>query len=257
MLVTVKPTGFNTQTRYYKKRIIWTAKQIPYFFMRDRDMKRDSDFLVNIPSFLHFYGPHKSLNETRWSNLFIKFKYDGGTEEYKQATRNFVADCKDTFNPQQSNSIGFENQYDDNDVMEQVETILDITFSVIIVITMLLCLFSLASSMSANLLDQTKEIGILRAMGFTKTRIKVLYFYEAFILVIASSLLGVMIGCTVAFTMVLQQVMFTQIPIFFFFPWMQFGVIMGMSMLCALISSWGPTSNLVKHDIAYIFRSGA
>lgn len=104
--------------------------------------------------------------------------------------------------------------------MDTVVLILDFIFSAIIVITMLLCLFSLASSMSANLLDQTKEIGILRAMGFTKTRIKMLYFYEAFILVIASSLLGVMIGCTVAFTMVLQQVVFTQIPIFFFFPWM-------------------------------------
>lgn len=57
--------------------------------------------------------------------------------------------------------------------------------------------------MSANLMDQTKEIGVLRAMGFTKTRIKMLYFYEAFILVIVSCSLGVMIGTIVGFTMVL------------------------------------------------------
>lgn len=88
--------------------------------------------------------------------------------------------------------------------MDQVTVILDTIFNVIIVITMMLCLFSLCSSMSANLLDQTKEIGVLRAMGFTKSRIKHLFFYEAFILVIASSLLGVMIGTVVAFTMVLQ-----------------------------------------------------
>jgi len=87
--------------------------------------------------------------------------------------------------------------------MDQVQIILDTIFNIIIVITMLLCLFSLVSSMSANLFDQTKEIGVLRAMGFTKMRIKMLYFYEAFILVIASSLLGIMIGTTVAFTMVL------------------------------------------------------
>lgn len=140
--------------------------------------------------------------------------------------------------------------------MNQVSAILDAIFNVIIVITMMLCLFSLCSSMSANLLDQTKEIGILRAMGFTKSRIKYLFFYEAFILVIASSLLGVMIGTTVAFTMVLQQVAFTQIPVFFFFPWSQFGIIMFMAILCALISSCGPTGELVKHDIAHIFRSG-
>jgi ABC-type antimicrobial peptide transport system permease subunit len=68
---------------------------------------------------------------------------------------------------------------------------------------MILCLFSLTSSMSANLMDQTKEIGVLRAMGFTKIRIKMLYFYEAFILVIVSCSLGVMIGTIVGFTMVL------------------------------------------------------
>jgi hypothetical protein len=56
-------------------------------------------------------------------------------------------------------------------------------------------------------------------MGFTKMRIKMLYFYEAFILVMASSLLGIMIGTTVAFTMVLQQIVFIQIPLFFFFPY--------------------------------------
>lgn len=94
-------------------------------------------------------------------------------------------------------------------------------------------------------------------MGFTKLRIKLLYFYEAFILVMASSLLGIMIGTTVAFTMVLQQIVFIQIPLFFFFPYEQFFIIMGMSLICAFVASWGPTGALVKNDIARIFRMGA
>lgn len=81
--------------------------------------------------------------------------------------------------------------------------ILDLIFSAIIIIIMFLCFFSLCSSMTANLMDQTKEIGVLRAMGFTKLRIKMLYFYEAFILVLASSSLGCMIGTGVGFTIVL------------------------------------------------------
>ena len=94
-----------------------------------------------------------------------------------------------------------------------------LVIAVLLFLSMILCLFSLCSSMSANLLDQTKEIGILRAMGFTKRRITMLYLYEAFVLVLASSLLGVMIGVIVAFTMTLQRVVFTGIPIFFVFPW--------------------------------------
>lgn len=66
---------------------------------------------------------------------------------------------------------------------------------------MFLCFFSLSSSMTANLYEQAKEIGILRSMGFTNNRIIMLYMYEALILVMASSLLGVLIGILVGWTM--------------------------------------------------------
>ena len=85
-----------------------------------------------------------------------------------------------------------------------MENILDIIFNIIISITMFLCFFSLASSMSANLFEQTKEIGILRAMGYTRRRIQFVYFMEAFILVMASCICGLMIGTTVSVTMTLQ-----------------------------------------------------
>lgn len=147
------------------------------------------------------------------------------------------------------------NYFDDTGTISQVTKILDIIFNVIIAITMFLCFFSLCSSMSANLYDQTKEIGVQRAMGFTKRRIKVLYFYEAFILVMASCLLGVMIGTVVGFTMVLQQVVFTGIPIVFYFPWMQFLIILGISIICAWFSTWGPSTSLVNRPIASIFRT--
>ena len=58
--------------------------------------------------------------------------------------------------------------------------------------------------MSANLYEQTKEIGILRAIGFTSWRICLLYFYEALLLVFASCLLGILIGVLVGVTMVMQ-----------------------------------------------------
>jgi ABC-type antimicrobial peptide transport system permease subunit len=67
--------------------------------------------------------------------------------------------------------------------------------------------------MTANIMEQSKEIGILRSMGYTKSKIVTLYMFEAFALVLASSILGVFIGTIVGYTMVLQQVVFTAIPI--------------------------------------------
>lgn len=57
--------------------------------------------------------------------------------------------------------------------------------------------------MSANLYEQSKEIGIMRAMGMPNKRIYLLYIYESFILVLSSSLLGIMIGTVVGFSMTL------------------------------------------------------
>ena len=77
-----------------------------------------------------------------------------------------------------------------------------------IVIMMFLCFFALQGSMSTNLYEQTKEIGILRSLGFTKIRICILFFYEALLLVFASCLQGVCIGVLVGITMIMQQAVF-------------------------------------------------
>lgn len=68
---------------------------------------------------------------------------------------------------------------------------------------MFLCFFSLSTSMSANLYEQSKEIGIMRSLGLTKRQIYRIYFYEAVILVFSGALMGTTIGTFLSFTMVL------------------------------------------------------
>ena len=109
--------------------------------------------------------------------------------------------------------------------------------------------------MSSNIYEQTKEIGILRSMGFTGIRICLLYFYEAFILVFVSCLLGIIIGVFVGITMVMQQSVFLDMAFSFYFPWRQTLEIFFISILCAFISTFGPASQLTKQDIAQIFRT--
>ena len=90
-----------------------------------------------------------------------------------------------------------------NETITMVTKILDRVFMIIICITMFLCFFALSSNMTANLLDQRKEIAVLRATGMTNCRLKLLYFYEALIMVLAACILGILIGIVVGYTMVL------------------------------------------------------
>lgn len=98
--------------------------------------------------------------------------------------------------------VKIQDQYSIVEANSKALNLLDLIFYVVIGILMFLCFFSLQAAMTANLYEQTKEIGVLRSIGFTAYRISTLYFYEALLLVFASCMLGVMIGVLVGFTMV-------------------------------------------------------
>lgn len=124
----------------------------------------------------------------------------------------------------------------------------------IILVVMFICFFALSTNMSANLYEQSKEVGVMRSIGLTKNRIKLLYFYEAFVLVFVSCLMGVLIGVSIGYTMKLQQQILIQMSLTFVFPGVQIGVIFLASILCAFLATWGPTTLLTSKQIAVIFR---
>ena len=119
---------------------------------------------------------------------------------------------------------------------------------------MFLCFFSLSANMSANLFDQAKEIGIMRSIGMKRSRIRLLFFYEATVLVLASCMIGIFVGTVVGFTMVLQQELFLDTTNQFFFPWKQTFEIFIFSVICTFLATFGPSSQLLSKSIADIFR---
>ena len=131
---------------------------------------------------------------------------------------------------------------------------LNIIFDGSIGIMMFLCFFSLSANMSANLYDQAKEIGIMRSIGMTRSRVRLLFFYEASVLVLAACMIGIFVGTVVGFTMVLQQALFLSTPNLFYFPWKQTFEILGLSFICTFLATFGPSSQLLSRSIADIFR---
>ena len=73
-------------------------------------------------------------------------------------------------------------------------------------------------------------------------RYKLLYFYEALVLVFSSSLLGILIGVIVGSTMMLQFNLFLNKKADPFFPWTQSALVLLLSIICAFLSTWGPAT---------------
>lgn len=71
------------------------------------------------------------------------------------------------------------------------EILLKAIFQLVTLFTLVVSFFSLNSSMYSNIVEQSKEVGILRALGLSKFSIYRIYSYEAFVLVFSSAILGV------------------------------------------------------------------
>ena len=228
---------------------------MPTFKMRDRQeflSESQQAVIMSLPSFNDIISPHESLNNTFWQKLNIKLKEPSNKAHLKR----FLDACYREFRMHQAKNIKLYSYFDDKDTLDEIEFILDAVFNGIMAITMFLSFFALCSSVSGNLMEHAKEIGILRALGITSDRIKLLFVYEAFILVLASSFQGLAIGLTVGTTLMAQQAVFLALPNSYFFPWQQSIIVIVASAICAFSSSWGPTKSLLRKSISDIFRTG-
>lgn len=118
--------------------------------MRDRDFNQGSHFLLSLPAYNKYVNPYQSIDNLKIDMLAIKMN-----DPTDAATANAIkAQMNDAMTEQRPSinkpEITFSSQDED---LVKVTNILDAIFSVVIVVTMILCLFSLSSSMSANLLD--------------------------------------------------------------------------------------------------------
>ena len=127
-------------------------------------------------------------------------------------------------------------------------------FIVIIILFMFLSFFSLSSSMTANILEQTKEMAILRSIGVTKTRGVFMHVYEAFILVLTGSLIGACIGMVIGYTLSLQRMIYTNLPVEFKVPYVHLIVMFVTSVVCGILSTVSPSLYLLRKPISEISR---
>ena len=178
-----------------------------------------------------------------WTGLFIKFKsniLNSEIDEIKSLLSQYCYNIKDYRQVEKQ--------------VSEASGMLDLIFSFMTYAALCLCLFSLVSSMFANILEQSKEIGILRSMGITKFQINKIYIYEALIIILSSSLLGFFVGYIVSFVIVQQQILFSQYPIELIVPKSVIFAVSSGAILTSVASVYFPLSLLNKKQISQNLR---
>lgn len=194
--------------------------------------------VVSIPSFLtKSRGVLDSVRQINYEKIIIRCKEsDAGKFETVLARITTALGVPATVT----------NYVDEADSITTTVGIVDIFFIFTQVMASVICYFALSSSMGTNIYEQTKEIGVLRCIGLRKFQAYRVYMWESYTLVVAASFMGLIVGTIVAYTMTLQQVLFSQLPLPFVFPYFQLVVIVIFSFIIAFLASFFPMRLLLN-----------
>lgn len=235
----------------YKRKVVVAPRvwldASPVVRMSSLPSARGLNVLMAPPSALGKFSPaFRSIRDIQMDSFVMKVS---------EANLGIVALELGKVRASMGTDVSMRDIYTTRDTLSTAVTIVNLFFVFTQVMAMVICFFSLLSSMSTNVLQQSKEIGVLRCIGMTKFPIYRLFCWEAFVLVTSASLLGMIVGIVVAYSMMLQNALFTQIPLTFVFPVTQLVVVLIASFVFSFLASYGPIAYLLNlPSITHILR---
>jgi len=130
-----------------------------------------------------------------------------------------------------------------------------IVTSFVVSVTTIFSMIPLYVTIKANIIDQLKELVVLRGLGIKKLAIKRIYIYESVVTVLTSSFIGMITGLLVTIVIVSQNSTWGGAVPVYKFPWPLFGVSIGFSLPFSIFYTYYMISRLIKIPIAKLMRS--
>ena len=221
---------------------------VPGFTFSKYEIIREQDALVSFPTFVRLSnGRIKSVEDVPKATFLLHINPNAPEIEKDKLNAALT-------NLAKPHQLGVWDYRDSLEPIRIAEVIMLYFFVFTLVVAMITCFFSLLSSMYANIAEQTKEIGVLRAVGMPKFWVMRLYIYEAFALIVASSILGALIGTFVGWTMTAQTALFTQLPLPFAFPWQLLCSMIMLAMLSAVFATVFPLQKVLRKSPIAMMR---
>ncbi|MHA1732260.1 MAG: ABC transporter permease, partial [Promethearchaeota archaeon] len=121
---------------------------------------------------------------------------------------------------------------------EQNKTISTI-MEIILMFTVVICLFGLLSSMYATILERTLEIGIVRAMGMKAFEVRRMFLVESMCTMLAAGIMGTVIGSVIAYLLASQTALLTEVPVLFTPPWGTIFRVFFISISLCIVGMYG------------------
>lgn len=128
-------------TKVFKARPLNIYSKTPYFSMTDRATGKRQPFLVSLPMYA-IYSGLKSVKDIRYERLIMRPESENSLDSITENIKRHLS---------QFELLMLRIQTESKPNLKQIDHTVQSIFMLIIVITMALCLFSLSSTMAANI----------------------------------------------------------------------------------------------------------
>ncbi|TFF98453.1 MAG: FtsX-like permease family protein [Promethearchaeota archaeon] len=188
------------------------------------------------------------ISEPTWvDKIFIKLR-----QSNSKAANNLEVQISRNYSSQYDFEI--DNLISSIQSQKSTFSIVNSFFSLILMSTVIICLFGLLSSSYSSIIERKKEIGIVRTLGLKGKGINRLFIIEALIIMLSSGTVGVIVGCVTGWLFGSSMSVFMDTPYSLYFPWFNFFAIYGVAILFVYVGMKFLLWRMKRKKITEIYR---
>ena len=140
------------------------------------------------------------------------------------------------------------------DIVYKVKNVIEYIFLVLGIIALILSFFLIWTSFYNNIRDNIAEYGIMRSIGVSKAQSVRIYLYEASTIIIASTIIGTILGIIISSSIILQFDIFIELPFIFNFPFKLYFILISIGFFLGLLGSYYPTYSVNSLSLVKIMK---
>lgn len=120
---------------------------------------------------------------------------------------------------------------------DQVDLIVNILYA-LLALSVLIAVLGIVNTLALSVIERTRELGLLRAVGMSRRQVKRMIRVEAVVIAVFGGLLGLVVGS--AFGVAIQRALVTQGVTELDFPVIRMGIFVALAALAGVLAAWLP-----------------
>jgi putative ABC transport system permease protein len=133
-------------------------------------------------------------------------------------------------------------------VASQIDQFLTIVY-VLLILAIIIALMGIANTLSLSVYERTRELGLLRAVGQTRSQLRSMVRWESVIVAVFGTLGGVLLGLFLGWGLLEVTSSSENIPAPYTIPFVQVVGVLFVGALVGVLAGWRPAKRAAKLDI--------